>query len=135
MAKYRVKKLAFVHGSLVRPGATVEFAGKAGSAFELIEGPKSAADVVLPALDVAAAKALAAALMAEQAARAVDPPVIDPVPVEPAVPLIEIPADWQGQSGLQRINLARKLAPGTKGIKAADADRIITDEVAKRGGH
>lgn len=45
---------------------------------------------------------------------------------------VEIPEGWRKLGPEKRINLARRLGAPVKGTKAADADKLIEAEVAKR---
>ena len=60
-------------------------------------------------------------------------PVVAPNGMEPAQPLLAIPADWSEMSGKKQIALAHKLGAPAKGTTAELARQYIEREIANRG--
>jgi len=111
MAKWRAKAAVYVNSTLVRAGETFEADGPPGAKWQPLDDEATAI--------VAASKSLSGSAPQQ------------PSVVQPPRGLLDIPADWQDLPAAKRIGLAKRLGapPATK---AADADRLIEAELARR---
>lgn len=111
MARWRAQATVYVNSTLVRAGETFEADGPPGAKWQ--------------PLDDEAAAIIAASKSPSGSA----PP--QPSVIQPTRELLDIPTEWQDLPAAKRIGLAKRLgAPFA--TKAADADRLIEAELARR---
>lgn len=112
MPRYRVEKLSWIGGRNVKPGEEIEFAGIPGTALTPLDDDAKAAKL------------------------AADTKRLPPKPGSMALVggrhQVEIPKNWEQETGPALILLARKLGAPAKGTTAKVATTIIKDELARR---